>query len=47
VSVSRKFVFERIVIVHRVLLNMGKEVMITGKEKECKDKYTAVLKCYM
>jgi hypothetical protein len=42
-----KFVFERIVIVRRVLLNMGKKVKITGKERECKDKYTAVLKCYI
>lgn len=41
--VSVKLVFERIVIVHRVLLNIGKKGKITGKEKECKDKYTAVL----
>jgi len=47
VSVSIKFVFERIVIVRRVLLNVGKRVKMTGKEKECKDKYTALLKCYV
>jgi hypothetical protein len=46
-SVSIKFVFERIVIVRRVLFNMGKQVKITEKEIECKDKYTAVLNCYM
>jgi hypothetical protein len=44
VSVSITFVFERIVIVHRVLLNMGKKVKIIVKEKECKDKYSTVLK---
>jgi hypothetical protein len=44
VSVSITFVVDRIVIVQRVLLSMGKKVKITGKEKECKDKYTAVLK---
>ena len=44
-SISIKFVFERIVIVHMVLGNMGKKVKIKGKEKECKDNYTFVLKC--
>jgi hypothetical protein len=30
-----------------VLLNLGEKVKIAGKEKECKDNYTAVLKCCM
>jgi len=46
VLVSITFVFERIVFACRVLLNMGKKVKITGKENECKDKCTSVLKCY-
>jgi hypothetical protein len=47
VFVSKRFVFETIVIVHKVLLNMDKKVKITGKEGEFMDNYAAVLKCYL